>query len=91
MLDKTICILRSTVTTFADCPHTVNANCLMIESWFTTYNIDHIFHRWALYPPGRVPGGVMVHVNDEDGDVDIETPTSLQVMHLILYFFSQFF
>ncbi|PUZ40838.1 hypothetical protein GQ55_9G454900 [Panicum hallii var. hallii] len=34
--------------------------------------------RWALYPPGRVPGGVTVHVNDEDGDVDIETPTSLQ-------------
>ncbi|OQU92485.1 hypothetical protein SORBI_3001G350900 [Sorghum bicolor] len=37
-----------------------------------------LFHRWALYPPGRVPGGVTVHVNDEDGDVDIETPTSLQ-------------
>lgn len=34
--------------------------------------------RWALYPPGRVPGGVTVHVSDEDGDVDIETPTSLQ-------------
>ncbi|KAI7741220.1 hypothetical protein M8C21_019779 [Ambrosia artemisiifolia] len=34
--------------------------------------------RWALYPPGRVPLGVTVHVNDEDGDVDIETPTSLQ-------------
>ncbi|XP_066350009.1 lysine-specific demethylase JMJ21-like isoform X3 [Miscanthus floridulus] len=34
--------------------------------------------RWALYPPGRVPGGVTIHVNDEDGDVDIETPTSLQ-------------
>jgi len=39
-----------------------------------------LFHRWALYPPGRVPGGVTVHVNDEDGDVDIETPTSLQVL-----------
>lgn len=34
--------------------------------------------RWALYPPGRVPAGVIVHVNDEDGDVNIETPTSLQ-------------
>ncbi|KZV56304.1 F-box protein [Dorcoceras hygrometricum] len=34
--------------------------------------------RWALYPPGRVPLGVTVHVNDEDGDVNIETPTSLQ-------------
>ncbi|VAH33731.1 unnamed protein product [Triticum turgidum subsp. durum] len=33
---------------------------------------------WALYPPGRVPGGVTVHVSAEDGDVDIETPTSLQ-------------
>ncbi|XP_062026333.1 lysine-specific demethylase JMJ21-like [Rosa rugosa] len=34
--------------------------------------------RWALYPPGRVPIGVTVHVNEEDGDVNIETPTSLQ-------------
>jgi len=34
--------------------------------------------RWALYPPGRVPGGVTVHVNEKDGDVNIETPTSLQ-------------
>ncbi|CAA6664381.1 unnamed protein product [Spirodela intermedia] len=33
---------------------------------------------WALYPPGRVPVGVTVHVNEEDGDVDIETPSSLQ-------------
>ncbi|KAK2972518.1 hypothetical protein RJ640_006584, partial [Escallonia rubra] len=33
---------------------------------------------WALYPPGRVPLGVMVHVNEEDGDVNIETPSSLQ-------------
>jgi hypothetical protein len=32
-----------------------------------------------------VPGGVTVHVNDEDGDVDIETPTSLQVIFLKLY------
>lgn len=45
-----------------------------------------LFYRWALYPPGRVPGGVTVHVSDEDGDVDIETPTSLQVMYLLLYF-----
>ncbi|GJN40729.1 hypothetical protein PR202_gn00022 [Eleusine coracana subsp. coracana] len=37
-----------------------------------------LFSRWALYPPGRVPGGVTVHVSDEDGDVDIDTPTSLQ-------------
>ncbi|CAN6479936.1 unnamed protein product [Victoria cruziana] len=34
--------------------------------------------RWALYPPGRVPSGVTVHVNEEDGDVNIETPSSLQ-------------
>ncbi|XP_059638208.1 lysine-specific demethylase JMJ21 isoform X2 [Cornus florida] len=34
--------------------------------------------RWALYPPGRVPLGVTVHVNDEDGDVNVETPSSLQ-------------
>ncbi|XP_044474735.1 F-box protein At1g78280 isoform X1 [Mangifera indica] len=34
--------------------------------------------RWALYPPGRVPLGVTVHVNDEDGDVNIESPSSLQ-------------
>ncbi|KAL6179441.1 hypothetical protein ACLB2K_050956 [Fragaria x ananassa] len=34
--------------------------------------------RWALYPPGRVPIGVTVHVNEDDGDVNIETPTSLQ-------------
>ncbi|KAJ8433781.1 hypothetical protein Cgig2_025944 [Carnegiea gigantea] len=34
--------------------------------------------RWALYPPGKVPLGVTVHVDDEDGDVDIETPSSLQ-------------
>lgn len=44
-----------------------------------------IFCRWALYPPGRVPVGVTVHVNEEDGDVNIETPTSLQV------FFQPFF
>lgn len=34
--------------------------------------------RWALYPPGRVPPGVVVHVNEEDGDVNIETPSSPQ-------------
>ncbi|CAA0840479.1 F-box protein [Striga hermonthica] len=33
---------------------------------------------WALYPPGRVPLGVTVHVNDDDGDVNIDTPSSLQ-------------
>lgn len=37
--------------------------------------------RWALYPPGRVPLGVTVHVNDEDGDVNIESPSSLQVCY----------
>ncbi|CAN0889949.1 Lysine-specific demethylase JMJ21 [Linum grandiflorum] len=34
--------------------------------------------RWALYPPGRVPLGVTVHVNEDDGDVNIDTPSSLQ-------------
>ncbi|XP_037496142.1 F-box protein At1g78280 isoform X2 [Jatropha curcas] len=34
--------------------------------------------RWAMYPPGRVPIGVTVHVNEEDGDVNIDTPSSLQ-------------
>ncbi|KAK1287804.1 F-box protein [Acorus calamus] len=34
--------------------------------------------RWALYPPGRVPAGVTVHVNEEDGDVNIDSPSSLQ-------------
>ncbi|KFK42213.1 hypothetical protein AALP_AA2G226200 [Arabis alpina] len=34
--------------------------------------------RWALYPPGKVPLGVTVHVNEDDGDVSIDTPTSLQ-------------
>ncbi|KAK4274126.1 hypothetical protein QN277_017404 [Acacia crassicarpa] len=34
--------------------------------------------RWALYPPGKVPLGVTVHVNEDDGDVNIETPSSLQ-------------
>lgn len=36
-------------------------------------------NRWALYPPGKVPLGVTVHVNEDDGDVSIETPSSLQV------------
>ncbi|KAK9130103.1 hypothetical protein Sjap_010590 [Stephania japonica] len=34
--------------------------------------------RWALYPPGRVPPGVTVHVNEENGDVNADTPSSLQ-------------
>ncbi|WCJ43496.1 Bifunctional arginine demethylase and lysyl-hydroxylase JMJD6 [Euphorbia peplus] len=34
--------------------------------------------RWALYPPGRVPIGVTVHVNEENGDVNIVSPSSLQ-------------
>ncbi|CAI9116257.1 OLC1v1017354C1 [Oldenlandia corymbosa var. corymbosa] len=34
--------------------------------------------RWALYPPGKVPLGVTVHVNEDDGDVHIDTPSSLQ-------------
>ncbi|XP_020593236.1 F-box protein At1g78280 [Phalaenopsis equestris] len=34
--------------------------------------------RWALYPPGRVPVGVTVHVSEDDGDINIESPSSLQ-------------
>ncbi|OUZ99609.1 F-box domain [Macleaya cordata] len=34
--------------------------------------------RWALYPPGRVPLGVTVHESEEDGDINVEGPTSLQ-------------
>ncbi|KAL3504772.1 hypothetical protein ACH5RR_034613 [Cinchona calisaya] len=34
--------------------------------------------RWALYPPGKVPLGVTVNVNEDDGDVNIDTPSSLQ-------------
>ncbi|CAN4122310.1 unnamed protein product [Withania somnifera] len=42
--------------------------------------------RWALYPPGRVPLGVTVHVNEEDGDVNIESPSSLQwLLDFILF------
>lgn len=37
-----------------------------------------------------MPGGVTVHVSDEDGDVDIETPTSLQVMYLLVTTVSPF-
>lgn len=36
-------------------------------------------HRWAFYPPGVVPAGVTVHVNEENGEIDIDTPSSLQV------------
>lgn len=39
-----------------------------------------VLNRWALYPPGKVPIGVTVHVSDEDGDVHIDTPSSLQVI-----------
>ena len=56
-----------------------------------------MLNRWALYPPGRVPLGVTVHVNDEDGDVNVETPSSLQVFNaetavfmFILLFYSSF-
>ncbi|XP_039049937.1 F-box protein At1g78280-like isoform X2 [Hibiscus syriacus] len=34
--------------------------------------------RWALYPPGTVPLGVTVNVDDDDGDISIDTPSSLQ-------------
>lgn len=34
--------------------------------------------RWALYPPGRVPPSVVVHADEEDGDVDVDCPSSLQ-------------
>ncbi|KAI3412796.1 uncharacterized protein J3R85_016925 [Psidium guajava] len=34
--------------------------------------------RWALYPPGKVPLGVTVHVNEDDGDVNVQSPSSLQ-------------
>eukprot|EP00897_Mesotaenium_endlicherianum_P001635 jgi/Mesen1/149/ME1130687C07576 len=33
--------------------------------------------RWALYPPGRVPPGVTLHVEEESGDVHFDGPTSL--------------
>eukprot|EP00850_Spirogloea_muscicola_P016123 SM000128S26256 [mRNA] locus=s128:406426:412790:- [translate_table: standard] len=34
--------------------------------------------RWALYPPGRVPPGVTVQVDEVAGEVDFDGPTSLQ-------------
>ncbi|KAI5061372.1 hypothetical protein GOP47_0023877 [Adiantum capillus-veneris] len=34
--------------------------------------------RWALYPPGRVPPSVIVHADEDEGEVDIDSPTSLQ-------------
>ncbi|XP_024388879.1 lysine-specific demethylase JMJ21 isoform X3 [Physcomitrium patens] len=34
--------------------------------------------RWALYPPGRVPPAVVVHVDLDDGSVNFDGPTSLQ-------------
>ncbi|KAH7295900.1 hypothetical protein KP509_27G069900 [Ceratopteris richardii] len=34
--------------------------------------------RWALYPPGRVPPSVIVHADEDDGEVDVDSPTSLQ-------------
>nr|XP_024381426.1 F-box protein At1g78280-like isoform X2 [Physcomitrium patens] len=34
--------------------------------------------RWALYPPGRVPPAVVVHVDKSDGSVNFDGPTSLQ-------------
>lgn len=32
-----------------------------------------------MYPPGTVPLGVTVHVDDDDGDISVDSPTSLQV------------
>ncbi|KAK8692331.1 hypothetical protein V6N13_075799 [Hibiscus sabdariffa] len=34
--------------------------------------------RWALYPPGTVPLGVTVNVDDDDGDISVDSPSSLQ-------------
>ncbi|XP_024543827.1 F-box protein At1g78280 isoform X2 [Selaginella moellendorffii] len=34
--------------------------------------------RWAFYPPGRVPPGVFVDVNEDDGEIHYDGPTSLQ-------------
>ena len=71
-------------------PSVDNVNFLMNIKFDISLTRSILFHRWALYPPGRVPGGVTVHVNDEDGDVDIETPTSLQVIFLKLNFSQKF-
>jgi hypothetical protein len=38
--------------------------------------------RWALYPPGRVPPAVIVHVDEDDGSVNFDGPTSLQVKQM---------
>ena len=35
--------------------------------------------RWALYPPGHVPPGATLRVDDDDGSVDYDSPTSLKV------------
>lgn len=58
------------------------SSLLMNYSYMT--NTTLFLYRWALYPPGRVPAGVTVHVNEEDGDINIETPTSLQVTRIIV-------
>lgn len=42
-------------------------------------NVPFSFCRWALYPPGRVPPAVIVNVDEEDGSVNFDGPTSLQV------------
>ncbi|GJP47702.1 hypothetical protein CLOM_g6874 [Closterium sp. NIES-68] len=34
--------------------------------------------RWALYPPGKVPPGVTLRVDDDSGEVDYDGPTSLK-------------
>lgn len=52
----------------------------MSEKLISRMSFINFLGRWALYPPGRVPLGVTVHVNDEDGDVNIDTPSSLQVI-----------
>lgn len=34
--------------------------------------------RWALYPPGKVPPGVTLHMDEMDGETHADGPTSLQ-------------
>ena len=51
----------------------------VVEKLMAGCHVSIFLDRWALYPPGKVPLGVTVHVNDEDGDVNIDTPSSLQV------------
>jgi hypothetical protein len=41
--------------------------------------------RWALYPPGRVPPGVVVHIDESDGSINFDGPTSLQVRGFMLH------